>query len=170
MLCLALAISACASDDTAPDYRYRLTVEVETPERAQIMELGLQSFAFHPHFNEPGTAGYGKLYTWIDTDDTTPEPDFVPGGGDDDHDIVREVEDRGSGCCLEAEALGVFRNDFPAHVLGDFESAQIRRICGQVCCERCDVGIGGGLGRRQFGTSVSKRIARPCAGVVQHLE
>ena len=32
MLCLALAISACASDDTAPDYRYRLTVEVETPE------------------------------------------------------------------------------------------------------------------------------------------
>ena len=32
MLCLALATSACASDDTAPDYRYRLTVEVETPE------------------------------------------------------------------------------------------------------------------------------------------
>ena len=32
MLCLALAISACASDDTAPDYRYRLTVEVDTPE------------------------------------------------------------------------------------------------------------------------------------------
>ena len=31
MLCLALAISACASD-TAPDYRYRLTVEVDTPE------------------------------------------------------------------------------------------------------------------------------------------
>lgn len=32
MLCLALAMSACASDDAAPDYRYRLTVEVETPE------------------------------------------------------------------------------------------------------------------------------------------
>jgi hypothetical protein len=32
MLCLALAISACASDDTAPDYRYRLPGEVETPE------------------------------------------------------------------------------------------------------------------------------------------
>ena len=61
---------------------------MKTPERAPIMEVGLQSFAFHPHFNEPGTAGYGKLYTWIDTDDTAPEPDFVPGGGDDTHDIV----------------------------------------------------------------------------------
>jgi hypothetical protein len=66
----------------------RWEVEVETPERAQIMELGLQSFAFHPHFNEPGTAGYGKLYTWIDTSDTAPEPDFVPGGGDATHHIV----------------------------------------------------------------------------------
>ena len=59
----------------------RWEVEVETPEVAPIMEVGLQSFAFHPHFNEPGTAGYGKLYTWIDTNDTAPEPDFVPGGG-----------------------------------------------------------------------------------------
>ncbi len=67
----------------------RWEVEVETPpEVVPIMEVGLQSFAFHPHFNEPGTAGYGKLYTWIDTDNTTPEPDFVPGGGVDDHDIV----------------------------------------------------------------------------------
>ncbi len=66
----------------------RWEVEVETPERAPIMEVGLQSFAFHPQFNEPGTAGYGKLYTWIDTSDTAPEPDFVPGGGDDTHDIV----------------------------------------------------------------------------------
>ena len=39
----------------------RWEVEVETPERAPIMEMGLQSFAFHPQFNEPGTAGYGKL-------------------------------------------------------------------------------------------------------------
>ena len=66
----------------------RWEVEVETPERAPIMEVGLQSFAFHPHFNEPGTAGYGKLYTWIDSNDTTPVPDFVPGGGDATHHIV----------------------------------------------------------------------------------
>jgi len=66
----------------------RWEVEVETPERAPIMEMGLQSFAFHPQFNEPGTAGYGKLYTWIDTNDTAPEPDFIPGGGDATHHIV----------------------------------------------------------------------------------
>ena len=66
----------------------RWEVEVETPERAPIMEVGLQSFAFHPQFNEPGTAGYGKLYTWIDTNDTALEPDFVPGGGDATHHIV----------------------------------------------------------------------------------
>ena len=36
----------------------RWEIEVKTPERALIMEVGLQSFAFHPHFNEPGTAGY----------------------------------------------------------------------------------------------------------------
>ena len=66
----------------------RWGVALKAPEPARIMEVGLQSFAFHPHFNESGTAGYGKLYTWIDTDDTSPEPDFVPGGGDDTHDIV----------------------------------------------------------------------------------
>jgi hypothetical protein len=67
----------------------RWGVAVETPpEVVRIMEVGLQSFALHPHFNEPGTAGYGKLYTWIDTDDTAPAADFVPGGGDDTHDIV----------------------------------------------------------------------------------
>jgi hypothetical protein len=66
----------------------RWEVEVETPERAAIMEVGLQSFAFHPQFNEAGTAGYGKLYTWIDTNDTAPEPDFLPGGGDATHHIV----------------------------------------------------------------------------------
>ena len=66
----------------------RWEVEVETPERAPIMEVGLQSFAFHPQFNEPGTAGYGKLYTWIDTNNTAPDPDFVPGGGDATHHIV----------------------------------------------------------------------------------
>ena len=66
----------------------RWEVEVETPERAPIMEVGLQSFAFHPQFNELGTAGYGKLYTWIDTNNTAPDPDFVPGGGDATHHIV----------------------------------------------------------------------------------
>lgn len=51
-------------------------------------ERGMQSFALHPHFGEPGTVGYGKLYTWTDSDNTAPEPDFVSGGGQDAHDTV----------------------------------------------------------------------------------
>lgn len=66
----------------------RWNVTVATPELAPIMELGIQSFAFHPQFGTPGTPGYGKLYTWLDTSDNAPPPDFVPGGGEDTHDIV----------------------------------------------------------------------------------
>lgn len=51
-------------------------------------ERGFQSFALHPQFAEPGAPGYGKLYTWSDTENTAPDPDFVPGGGDDSHDTV----------------------------------------------------------------------------------
>lgn len=50
--------------------------------------LGVQSFAFHPQFIQPGTPGFGKLYVWTDTSNTAPAPDFVPGGGDDTHDTV----------------------------------------------------------------------------------
>lgn len=51
-------------------------------------ERGFQSFALHPQFGQPGTPGYGKLYTWSDTEETGPAPDFAPGGGDDTHDTV----------------------------------------------------------------------------------
>jgi len=51
-------------------------------------ERGFQSFAIHPQFAEPGTPGFGKFYTWSDTEDTAPEPDFTPGGGNDTHDTV----------------------------------------------------------------------------------
>ena len=67
----------------------RWGIVVKTPpEVVPIMKVGLQSFAFHPQFDVPGTPGYGKFYTWIDTDDTTPLADFVPGGGEDSHDLV----------------------------------------------------------------------------------
>ena len=58
------------------------------PVESSGRERGFQSFALHPQFNEPGAAGYGKLYTWTDTEDTRPEPDFVSGGGQDSHDTV----------------------------------------------------------------------------------
>lgn len=51
-------------------------------------ERGLQSFAFHPQFGEVGTPGYGKFYTWSDTDNTAPPPDFTPEGDNDAHDTV----------------------------------------------------------------------------------
>ena len=51
-------------------------------------ERGFQSFAFHPQFNQSGTPGFGKLYTYLDTSDTAPPPDFVSGGGSDAHDTI----------------------------------------------------------------------------------
>ncbi len=51
-------------------------------------ERGFQSFAFHPQFGEAGTAGYGKFYTWTDSENTGPTPDFTPDGGGDAHDTV----------------------------------------------------------------------------------
>ena len=62
----------------------RWGVGVQSPRRG----LGVQSFAFHPQFTQRGTPGFGKLYTWTDTSNTAPEPDFAPGGGDNTHDIV----------------------------------------------------------------------------------
>jgi len=51
-------------------------------------ERGFQSFAFHPQFNQRGARGYGKFYTYTDTTNTTPTPDFAPGGGNNTHDTV----------------------------------------------------------------------------------
>jgi hypothetical protein len=56
--------------------------------QSQGRERGFQSFAFHPQFNRPGTPGYGKFYTFTDTTNTTPTPDFRPGGGTRTHDTV----------------------------------------------------------------------------------
>ena len=51
-------------------------------------ERGFQSFAFHPQFNQTGAPGFGKFYTYTDTGDTAPTPDFVPGGDDDAQDTI----------------------------------------------------------------------------------
>jgi hypothetical protein len=50
-------------------------------------ELGVQSFAFHPQFNRPGTRGYGKFYTYTDTVMAT-KTDFLPSGAGHTHDTV----------------------------------------------------------------------------------
>ena len=56
--------------------------------QAEGAERGFQSFAFHPQFSEPGSAGFGKLYTYLDTANTDPESDFTSSGGTNTHDTV----------------------------------------------------------------------------------
>ncbi len=51
-------------------------------------ERGVNSFASHPQFNQPGTRGYGKLYTYTDTSNMTPKADFLPSGEGHTHDTV----------------------------------------------------------------------------------
>ena len=51
-------------------------------------ERGIQSIAFHPQFNQAGTRGFGKFYTYTDTANMAPKPDFVPKGEGHTHDTV----------------------------------------------------------------------------------
>jgi hypothetical protein len=51
-------------------------------------ERGFQSFAFHPQFAQRGAPGYGKFYTYTDTTNTTPAPDFKTPGPNRTHDTV----------------------------------------------------------------------------------
>jgi hypothetical protein len=56
--------------------------------QSQGRERGFQSFAFHPQFNQQGTRGYGKFYTYTDSSNMQPKPDFIPAGGMNTHDTV----------------------------------------------------------------------------------
>jgi hypothetical protein len=51
-------------------------------------ERGFQSFAFHPQFNQRGARGYGRFYTYLDTTNVTPAPDFTSGATTRTHDTV----------------------------------------------------------------------------------
>jgi hypothetical protein len=58
------------------------------PVQSNFSERGVQSFAFHPQFNQRGSRGYGKFYTYLDTSNTTPKPDFLPLGPGRTHDTI----------------------------------------------------------------------------------
>ena len=58
------------------------------PVQAGGRERGLQSFAFHPQFAQQGSRGFGKFYTYMDTSNQTPAPDFRPKGSQTTHDMV----------------------------------------------------------------------------------
>jgi hypothetical protein len=51
-------------------------------------DRGFQSFAFHPQFNQRGTRGYGKFYTYTDSSNMTRKADFLPNGPGHTHDTV----------------------------------------------------------------------------------
>ena len=59
-----------------------------TPVQANNSEQGFQSFAFHPDFARSGRPGFGKFYTWVDTSNMMPMPDFTPSGNGRTHDEV----------------------------------------------------------------------------------
>jgi hypothetical protein len=57
--------------------------------QSQGSERGFQSFAFHPQFNERGSRGFGKFYTYTDTPNMMPTPDFTAAGAaNSTHDTV----------------------------------------------------------------------------------
>jgi hypothetical protein len=51
-------------------------------------ERGFQSFTFHPQFGQPGTRGFGRFYTYTDTTNQTPAPDFTTNHTATTHDTV----------------------------------------------------------------------------------
>ena len=74
--------------------RVALYVDINDPKwnvgvQSQNNERGFQSFAFHPQFNQAGTPGFGKFYTYTDTTNMTPAPDFTAqGAANSTHDTV----------------------------------------------------------------------------------
>jgi len=58
------------------------------PVQSQGRERGVQSITLHPQFAQAGTPGFGKLYTFTDTSNQTPAPDFTTPGEKPTHDTV----------------------------------------------------------------------------------
>ena len=56
--------------------------------QSQGRERGMQSFVLHPQFAQAGTAGFGKLYTYTDTSNQAPAPDFTTPNATSTHDTV----------------------------------------------------------------------------------
>ena len=58
------------------------------PVNFQGRERGVQSFVLHPQFAQAGTPGFGKLYSYFDSSNMTPEPDFTTPNPKPTHDLV----------------------------------------------------------------------------------
>ena len=58
------------------------------PVQSSGRERGVQSIAFHPQFAMAGTPGHGKFYTYMDTTNQAPTPDFATSHTATTHDTV----------------------------------------------------------------------------------
>jgi Glucose / Sorbosone dehydrogenase len=58
------------------------------PVQSTGRERGFQSFAFHPDFGRRGAPGFGRFYTFSDTTNQTPAPDFTSTQPATTHDTV----------------------------------------------------------------------------------
>ena len=74
-------------------------------------EPGFQSFAFHPDFDQTGSAGFGKFYTMHSSANNTPTPDFNPGGTNVFHSVLLEwsTNDTASSTFVAANGATPFR-------------------------------------------------------------
>lgn len=75
-------------DGTVSQYLHVDAERWGVPVDASGRERGFQSFAVHPDFGREGSPGFGKLYTWSDTEDVSPAADFRPGGEEGPHHTV----------------------------------------------------------------------------------
>ena len=117
------------------------------PVQFQNFERGFQSFAFHPDFNRRGAPGYGKIYTYTDTSNVTPTPDWTPTAGRESGAPCRapRVDGEESGSCnlrrrrtarADAVAASVRESQRrPARLQPD-RAARQRRLRSAVCRQR----------------------------------
>ena len=106
-----------------------LYVDVNAPQwgvgvQSQGRERGLQNFAFHPQFAQQGTRGYGKFYTYTDTPNMTPTPDFSTPGEKPTHDsaLLEWTAKTATAAVYDGgppRELLRFRQPFANHNLGD---------------------------------------------------
>ena len=104
----------------------KLYVDVNDPKfghpvQSMGRERGVQHIAFHPQVAQAGSPGAGKFYTWGDTSNMTPAPDFdFPGGGmPTHHNILLEWTAKTPGAAAydggPPKELFRFRDPFQNH-------------------------------------------------------
>jgi len=83
-----LLYTVSADGSTVTPYLDIRDAKWATPVQSQGRERGFQNFVLHPQFGQTGTPGFGRFYTYTDTTNQAPEPDFRSGIETSTHDTV----------------------------------------------------------------------------------